>query len=143
MIAQQPETSAAQTSYTDGPHQLNLPDAVSQQLAVLKDSMYPSQREWAVVSLAKADWHAQPDALRALLAACREDPAATVRAACVRSFVRMQAKTPDVLKTIRSLKSDPDSRVKLEVEQALQSFAVVPATGMSHVASPDLTGKSR
>jgi hypothetical protein len=116
-------------------------DVATQQLSVLKNSLYPSQREWAVVSLASLDWHTHPQVLGGLLAASREDPAGTVRAACVRSLAKMQANTNDVRNTLRALRNDNDPRVRLEVEQVLAALNSKPATGMNHVASPGLAGK--
>ena len=55
----------------------------------------------------------------ALLTAAREDPAATVRASCVRCLAKMKANCPPALATLQSLKSDSDPRVQREVEQAL------------------------
>ncbi|HEV3118319.1 MAG TPA: hypothetical protein VGY58_14810, partial [Gemmataceae bacterium] len=64
--------------------QTAMPTAAEQQmLGALRDSLYPSQREWAVAGLATFDWHAHPEVVQALLTAGRQDPAATVRAACV------------------------------------------------------------
>jgi hypothetical protein len=104
-------------------------------LALLKDSLFPSQREWAAECLSRRDWQAQPQVVRALLTAAREDPAATVRASCVRALAAMKVCAPSVLATVQALKSDPDARVRHEVEEALPALgaagSVRPASGSS------------
>jgi hypothetical protein len=90
-----------------------------QVLGVLRDSLYPSQREWAADSLVGQDWRTNPEVLQGLLTAAREDPAPTVRAACVRCLAKMNANTVPVVGTIQALKSDADPRVRSEAEQAL------------------------
>jgi hypothetical protein len=54
-----------------------------------------------------------------LTQAAREDPAATVRAACVRGLVKLNVHTEPVLATLRTLKSDQDARVRQEADAAL------------------------
>ena len=90
-----------------------------QLLGTLKDSLYPSQREWAVEQLSSLSWKTHADVLMALLTAAREDPAATVRASCVRCLGKMKANCPPAVATLQGLKSDSDPRVQREVEQAL------------------------
>jgi hypothetical protein len=141
LTSQQPANPNMQAGYGPVVNTVQpMSDSTVSQLAVLKDSMYPSQREWAAVSLATVDWHTQPQVLRSLIEACREDPAATVRAACVRTILKMKANTPEVVNALRALKNDGDPRVKLEVEQALPVLTGLPAAGMSRVAMPNLSG---
>ena len=88
--------------------------------ALLHDSIYPSHREWAVESLAATvDWHSHPQVVQIMLTAARNDPAATVRAACVRCLCKMNANTVPVVTTIKTLKADPDPRVRQEADKAL------------------------
>jgi len=103
-------------------------------LTMLHDSVYPSHREWAAEKLALIDWRTSPDVVQALLVGCREDPAATVRASCIRSIAKMGVNTVPAVNTLQALRSDPDPRVQQEVEQALnvltpgQTFApAIPA----------------
>ena len=56
-------------------------------LRVLKEALLPSQREAAADSLCKVDWKVCPQVVDALMSAAKEDPAATVRASCVRCLV--------------------------------------------------------
>jgi hypothetical protein len=91
----------------------------SEAMATLRDSIYPSQREWAAGTLSALDWHSQPDAVHALVTAAREDPAPTVRAACVRALAKMHATSAPVLTALQGLKTDGDPRVLHEVEAAL------------------------
>lgn len=90
-----------------------------QLLLTLKDALYPSHREWAAEALAGVDWHQSPQVVDALLLGAKEDPAATVRAGCVRSLARMNIHTSAVSATLQGLKADPDPRVRQDVEQAL------------------------
>ena len=93
---------------------------VPQLLAVLRDSLYPSQREWAAESLAALHGsQAQPEVVQGLVTAAKEDPAPSVRACCVRSIVQLRINTMPAVAVVQGLKDDPDPRVRREVEQAL------------------------
>jgi hypothetical protein len=96
---------------------------VQQALATLRDSLYPSQREWAADGLVGMDWRVNPEVLQGLVTAAHDDPAPTVRAACVRCLARMNANTVPVVSTIQGLRSDADPRVRFEVEQALSTLS--------------------
>jgi hypothetical protein len=100
--------------------------ALPQLLEMLENSMYPSQREWAADKLATYDWRTHNTVVQALVTAAGKDPAATVRAACVRALGKMNVTTVPVITTIQALKSDHDLRVRQEVEQTL---AVLIPTG--------------
>ncbi len=100
-----------------------LPDHVQQMVAALRDSLYPSQREWAAESMATVDWRAYPQVVQVLTTAAKEDPAATVRAECVRCLAKMKANTAPVVTLVRELKKDADPRVRQEAEQALTILA--------------------
>jgi hypothetical protein len=110
-------------------------EMVPSHLATLHDALYPSHREWAAENLAEVDAQANPQVVDALVAAAHQDPAASVRAACVRSLARMKARTDAVMSTLRTLKDDADPRVRLEADQALAalSHAPVPAAQPSLV----------
>jgi hypothetical protein len=86
----------------------------------------PSQREWAAECLARQDWRAQPQILGALVTAARVDPAAAVRAGCVRALGKMKANTLPVVQTVQSLKSDRDPRVRQEVDETLAALGAAP-----------------
>jgi hypothetical protein len=94
---------------------LNTPEMLS----MLRDSLLPSQREWAADQLGTLDWKANQPVVDALVKGCRQDPAATVRASCVRSLARMNVNLVPVVDALRGLRSDADPRVQTEVEQAL------------------------
>jgi hypothetical protein len=106
---------------------------VPQMLAVLRDSIYPSQRQAAIEQLAGLNWKTHPEVVQSLLTAAREDPAPMVRADCVRGLVRMKANSLEVGSVLEALKADPDQGVRLEVEQAIPLLsspqAVQPASG--------------
>jgi hypothetical protein len=95
-------------------------------VAMLKTSAYPSQREWAAECLARQDWKTQPQIVGALVCAAREDPAAAVRAGCVRALGRMKANTLPVVQTVQALRSDNDPRVRLEVDEVLAALGAAP-----------------
>ena len=92
-------------------------------LHVLHDSLYPSQREWAADELSECDWKQNMAVVDAMVLAAKEDPAATVRAGCVRCLGRMHANTVPVVQAVQSLRADSDPRVRTEVEQALATLA--------------------
>ncbi len=106
-------------------------------ITTLRDSVYPSQREWAAGRLATLDWRMHSEVVQALTTAARQDPAATVRAACVRSLGSMKVNTMPVISTLQALKTDGDPRVLHEVEQALSVLA--PEPGSSAVQPAKLT----
>jgi hypothetical protein len=99
------------------------PENIQQMLVALRDSLYPSQRELAAQSMAAADWRTHPQVVQALTTAAKEDPAATVRAGCVRCLANMKASTPPVVLVVRGLKNDNDPRVRQEAERALSILA--------------------
>jgi hypothetical protein len=92
-------------------------------LAALRDALLPSEREMAVNQLSKCDWRSNAPVVQALVAAAREDPAPSVRAACVRSLAKMHVNTIEVLATLQALDTDNDPRVQQEVKQAMQVLA--------------------
>ena len=76
----------------------------------------------AVDQLVRCDWKRQPEVVEALTRAARTDPAAAVRAACVRGLAKMKCNTVPVVVAVTALKSDPDLRVRQEAEQALATL---------------------
>ncbi|HXG09462.1 MAG TPA: HEAT repeat domain-containing protein [Gemmataceae bacterium] len=110
---------------------------VSQMLTTLRESVFPSQREWAADKLAACKWQTHPHVVEALVTALKDDPAATVRAACARSLAKMNANTVPVIGALQASKDDPDANVRREAEQALATLvpvrspsAVQPAGGV-------------
>jgi hypothetical protein len=94
------------------------PENVHQMGATLRDSLYPSQREWAAESMAAVDWRTHPQVVQALTTAAKEDPAPSVRASCVRCLAAMKVNTVSVVTVVQGLKSDKDPRVRQEAERA-------------------------
>jgi hypothetical protein len=88
-------------------------------LATLRDSVLPSEREWAAERLRRCDWRTEPQVVQELLTAAQKDPAPMVRAGCVRTLGEMKVNTVPVVTALEGLKNDADPRVKHEVEQAL------------------------
>lgn len=97
--------------------------SLSQSLAALKDSLCPSQRETAAEQLSEVNWRSQPQVVASLMKAARDDPAATVRAACVHALAQMKVNTPGAVALVRDLKSDRDPRVRQEAEEALTTLS--------------------
>lgn len=102
-----------------------VPD-MQQALSLLSDSLYPSQREWAADKLSGCKWKTSPHVVQALLTALKDDPAPSVRAACVRSLAKMDANVAPVLQALESLKADPEEMVRREAELALSSMSARP-----------------
>jgi len=98
--------------------------SAAQTIQMLRDSDFPSQREWAADQLAGLNWRNYPQAVQALLAGAKADPAPMVRACCVRSLMKMQVNTVPVVEAMRQLKSDPDPRVRDAVGEALVALGV-------------------
>jgi hypothetical protein len=121
-----------QAAYFPPPMPAGVPTA--QLAATLRDSLYPSRREWAAEQLGGRDWRVDTQAVQALLTGARSDPAPMVRAECVRALARMRANTVPVVTVVRALKTDADPRVRQEVEQAL---AVLGTPGVGALPPPD------
>ena len=98
---------------------------VPQLTNVLHDALFPSQREMAAENLATFDCMANDDAVRALIQAVREDPAATVRATCIQALAKMKANTVPVISALQAAKDDSDGRVRHEAEDALNVLTAV------------------
>ncbi len=121
-------TAVTQTSYAPpatsnpvGDPQQSMP-AVSQieQLAkVLRESPYPSQREWAAHAMTAMDTRSHALVLPLLLQAATRDPAPTVRAGCVHCLPRLCVTPEAYTATLQTLRGDADPRVRQEVEQVL------------------------
>jgi hypothetical protein len=124
-VAYHPSASAGQLPPLPSEERLTESDAHNSMalFQLLKDSLYPSQREWAADNLAAAEWRANPMVVQALVTAAHDDPAPTVRVACVHSLAKLNAKSAPVLAMLQGLKADTDPRVRNEAEQALATLA--------------------
>jgi hypothetical protein len=96
----------------------------AQLMLTMKDSVYPSYREWAAEALAGGNNCQNAQVVDALIAAAKDDPAASVRSACVRCLVKMKVSTPSAVATIQGLKGDPDPRVRTAASEALASLGI-------------------
>jgi hypothetical protein len=96
---------------------------VPQMLRVMRESMFPTQREWAAMLLADQDVKAHPEIVQALAAGAQGDPAPAVRVCCVRCLARQDLATQPLLGALQDLRNDPDPRVRAEVELALFRLA--------------------
>lgn len=108
------------------------PASVPQSLVTLKNSLYPSERESAAEQLSELNWRSQPQVVECLMKAAREDPAATVRAACIHALAQMKVNTPGAVALVRDLKSDRDPRVRQEAEEALHTLSDTGIQQASH-----------
>ncbi len=124
------DSGVTQTGYAAPP----APTAgtVQQLTAQLRDALYPSQRETAAEKLAELDGKENDAAVQALLRALHEDPAATVRACCVRALAKMKANSLPVVSAIQAAKNDSDVRVRAAADEAL----CVLGTGTAPTALP-------
>jgi hypothetical protein len=109
------------------------PDAVYQHLTILKSSLYPAQREWSVLTLARFDWRQNPHVVQGLLVAAKEDPAPSVRAACIRALAEMNVPLAMIRRELEPLQSDSDPRVRQAAQQALSG------AGVAHVSASAAT----
>jgi hypothetical protein len=101
-----------------------VPDSHRLQMT-LRDSLLPSQREMAAELLTGLDSQRDPTILPALLQAVHEDPAGTVRAACIHALAKIRVNTPEVVDALMSLDKDPDLRVRHEAHEALISLGLI------------------
>jgi hypothetical protein len=92
-------------------------------IATLHGAALPSEREMIVEQLSAYDWRSHPQVVTALMDGAKNDPAATVRASCVRALAQMKVNTIPAVQTVQALKDDKDVRVRQEVQQALAIMA--------------------
>src|SRR5207302_359303 len=114
----QPAHMMQQPSYTN----------LGQILSTLRNSDFPSQREWAVEALGAGEWRNNSEVIAALLTAANQDSAGSVRAACVRTLARMNMKSAQVAGAFQVLQSDIDARVRFEATQALAQMGMATPT---------------
>ena len=94
--------------------------SVHTMIGQLKDSLYPSQREWAAEGLTAANWKVHPQVIAALCTAALEDPAPSVRARCAKSLAAMNVRSEAALGAIRKLQTDKDDAVRAEADEAFK-----------------------
>jgi hypothetical protein len=109
------------------------PSSVPQLLMTLKDSLMPSERETAAERLSEQNWRTQPQVVQYLMKSAKDDPAATVRAACVHALTQMKPESRDVVALMQQLKSDRDPRVRHEAEEASVAFGNLQTPGDSAI----------
>lgn len=84
----------------------------------LKDSLQPSEREMAAMELTGCPEAKGPAVRSALLTAAKEDPAGTVRAACLKCLAKVAP--GDGIAAAAAAKEDPDARVRNEAVEILE-----------------------
>jgi hypothetical protein len=90
-------------------------------LKTAKESPHPSQREWAVMSLATYNIQAHPHLVSFLSQVALNDAAGAVRASAVTSLKRMNVPAQTIYTTLQSLRHDTDVRVRTAVEEACEA----------------------
>jgi hypothetical protein len=115
-------------------HQLPMPaqatpasQQIEQLIRAMRESPYPSQREWAAQQLVSFDCRVHPQVLQAIVLSARHDPAVSVRAGCVYCLGRMQVPGDSVLSALQAMRNDNEPRVRDQVEQALVRLGQAPA----------------
>jgi hypothetical protein len=98
------------------------PASLQAQLANLKDGAVPSQRELAAMSLTLSEHHKSPEVVTALMTSCKTDPAATVRATCVRCLFRLSVESPQVIPIIADRQSDKNVEVQKIAKLAMEEL---------------------
>jgi hypothetical protein len=126
-VAQEPSRTAAAPATTAQP-------STAQMVAMLHNAPYPSQREWMAESL--TDGPADSAVVSALVNAATEDPAATVRATCIRCLAKINPHDDAVIAAVHKLQADPDARVRREAELALAQLGAGSPTSMPSATQP-------
>ncbi len=106
------------------PQQMDSQANVALLLQMLRESDYPSQREWAADQLAGQSGRVSPQVVSALVTAAKEDLAPMVRTQCLRSLTRLQAQTLPVASLLQQLQSDTDPRVRDAVKDAMTALGM-------------------
>jgi hypothetical protein len=84
----------------------------------LRNELKPSARELAAEALAEGAGADSAAVRSQLLTAAANDPAATVRATCVRCLVKIGVRDQALAALILTAKQDPDARVRIEIDRA-------------------------
>jgi hypothetical protein len=131
--ASQPSTQAVWQRSASGqaPTAASTSSEVAKLVLMLRNSEMPSQREFAAEALATFPWWVHAEVLPALATAAVHDPAAVVRAACIRCLRRTDLRDPRVTEALGTLRGDSDVRVRTEAEAAVAQAARVTAGSRS------------
>src|SRR5262249_2558495 len=84
-------------------------------LATLKDALQPSERQTAAEALIEGATGRSPEVRTALLTAVQQDPAATVRAACLRCLAKQGIRDQVYRDALAAAQRDQDMRVREEL----------------------------
>jgi hypothetical protein len=98
---------------------MNSSMTLQQKISILQTSIYPTTREEAVISLCEGEYRGHPQVVQLLMRVAKDDPAPTVRAACVAGLMRMNVTGDSMLQTLTTLKTDSDPRVRRAVDEAM------------------------
>jgi hypothetical protein len=86
---------------------------------MVRESVFPDEREWAVNQLAVASHQGDLAIEQAVMGSAVRDSAPAVRAACLRGVIRLGVKHASLLNIVQRLQSDSDPRVRYEAEQVM------------------------
>lgn len=118
-----PPAALKQPPATAQPATAQPPVPLQAQLANLKEAIAPSQRELAAMALTLGEHHQKPEVVDAIMTACRTDPAATVRATCIRCLFRLAPEAPQVIPVIEDRRSDKNVEVQKLAKLALEELS--------------------
>jgi hypothetical protein len=94
----------------------------SQLLLILRSSLFPSNREWAADQLGGPEWRGNPVVVEMLLQSAKNDPAPTVREACVRNLGRSHGMLPNVIEALNAAQKDENEGVRNEATKTLSKL---------------------
>ncbi len=103
------------------PTNSSMPEQDQVLLVMMRDALYPSQREEAAEKLG-ASCPSNDRVIAAMLDRARNDEAVSVRTCCIHCLVTMRADTPEVKQALKDLKQDSEPAVSHAAGEALAEF---------------------
>ncbi len=88
------------------------PDPVFRMIGCLRDDLLPSMREVAAETLASGPGRTRPEVIAALAEAAEKDPAASVRACCLRCLTAMSSASPECMAALQKLNVAGDAGIR-------------------------------
>jgi len=72
--------------------------------------------------LAVSEARTLPEVVKAIMSSARHDPAASVRATCVRCLYRLSSEAPDVIPVLAECRLDPNAEVAATAAKAMEEI---------------------